>query len=83
MPDLLVLVVTPDMKRRNVATNFMDALDIGGLSYLHENDRHEIIPLEDENSMPSAFKVFTDITLKYSEAEWLINITGGHYLEIK
>lgn len=77
MPDLLILVVTPDMKRRNVATNFMDALDIGGLSYLHENDRHEIIPLEDENSMPSAFKVFTDITSKYPEAEWIINITGG------
>ncbi len=65
------------MKRRNVATNFMNALDIGELSNLQEEDKHEIVSLEDENSIPSALKVFQDVTSKYPEAEWFINITGG------
>ena len=77
MPDLLILVVTPDMKRRNVATNFMSALEIGGLSYLLGGDRHKIVSLEDENSIPSALKVYQDIISRYPEVEWLINITGG------
>ncbi|NYT10566.1 MAG: DUF1887 family protein [Methanosarcinales archaeon] len=77
MPDLLILVVTPDMKRRNVATIFMNALDIGGLSDLQKEDRHKIVPLKDENSIPCALKVFQDVTSKYPEAEWFINITGG------
>ena len=77
MPDLLILVVTPEMKRRNVATNFMNALDIGGLSYLQKKDRHKIVPLEDGNSIPSALEVFQDVTSNYPEAEWFINITGG------
>ena len=77
MPDLLILVVTPDMKRRNVATNFMNALDLGGLSDLLKKDRHEMVSLEDENSIPTALKLFQDIVTKYPEAEWFINITGG------
>ena len=77
MPELLILVVTPEMERKNAASNFMNALNIGGLGYLQKEDRNDIFHLEDENSMPSALKVFQDVTSKYPEAEWFINITGG------
>lgn len=77
MPDLLILIVTPDMNRKNAASNFLDALDIGKLSDYQKEDRCKIIPLEDENSIPSTIKVFECITSKYPKAEWFINITGG------
>lgn len=77
MPDFLFLVETPDMMHRNAAANFMNALDNGRTSYLQNKDQHKIVPLEDENSIPSALMVFQDITSKYPEAEWIINITGG------
>ena len=76
-PDLLVLIVTPDMERKNAAANFLKALEIGGMKELLNKDRHKIVPLKEENSIPIAKKVFQDIIKDYSEDEWIVNITGG------
>ncbi|MEM2096861.1 MAG: DUF1887 family CARF protein [Methanothrix sp.] len=73
-PDILVLLETEGMRKRNAANNFLKALAIGGRDYL---TRHEIVPLGDGDSIEETEKALDGVYRKYRDAEWVVNITGG------
>jgi hypothetical protein len=73
-PDRLVLVETRDMKRKNVAAHFLEALRLGGLTY---DDRYEIAPLEAEDSLQAAQRALGAAYARYPSARWIANLTGG------
>ncbi|MBC7079569.1 MAG: DUF1887 family protein [Methanothrix sp.] len=73
-PDLLVLLETEGMKRREAANRFLKALAIGGQDYL---TRNEIVPLEDGDSIEETERALKGVYERYRDAEWIVNITGG------
>jgi hypothetical protein len=76
-PDFLILIETKGMKKKNAAENLLKALEIGGLTHFQAEDRHRILSLDDENSIPAAIEVFQNVTSQYPDAQWIVNITGG------
>ncbi|MHB1557389.1 MAG: Card1-like endonuclease domain-containing protein [Isosphaeraceae bacterium] len=73
-PDRLVLVETGEMKRKQGAAHFLQALALGGLDYSH---RYEIAPLESEDSLAAVRRTLQSAYNAHPEANWTINLTGG------
>lgn len=73
-PDQLVLLESPQMQRRGVAQHFLTALELGGQPY---QDRHDVQPLDAEDSLESVKRALQAAYGKYPAAEWTANLTGG------
>lgn len=73
-PERLVLVETTAMQKRGTATNFLRALNLGGLDY---GDRCDIELLEAEDNLDAVRSVLRRTFGRYSSAEWIANVTGG------
>jgi len=72
-PDLLFLVETPGMKSKRAAANFIKAIRMGN----SKNQKCRIKTLMEENSIRATSELLETIFFNYSEAEWIVNITGG------
>lgn len=73
-PDKLVLVETERMQRNSAASNFLRALEAGGLSYV---DRTDVALLPSEDSLDSIRALLHESHQKYPSGEWIVNLTGG------
>lgn len=73
-PERLVLVETTAMQKRSTASNFLRALNLGGLDY---SDRCDIESLESEDNLDAVRSVLRRSFGRYSSAEWIANVTGG------
>jgi hypothetical protein len=73
-PDLLILVVTPEMEKKNTASNFLKALACGKSGY---TGGQEIVCLEDGNSVSATMKKLEDVFEDHLGDEWVVNLTGG------
>ncbi|WP_152050236.1 Card1-like endonuclease domain-containing protein [Tautonia marina] len=73
-PDRLVLVETGEMRRRHAAEHLLGALEAGSLDY---TDRHEVQPLEHEDSLPEVRRALQEAFGRHPSAEWIVNLTGG------
>jgi hypothetical protein len=72
-PDLLFLIETPGMRVKKAASNFIKAIRIGN----SKKPKCRIKILRKENSIEAITELLGDLFLKYSDAEWIVNITGG------
>jgi len=72
-PDLLFLVETPGMKSKRAAANFIKAIRMGN----SKKPKCRIKTLMEENSIRATSELLETIFFNYSEAEWIVNITGG------
>jgi len=72
-PDLLFLIETPGMKAKRGASNFIRALRMGS----SKKPKCKIKALDEENSIVAMNDLLDDLFLKFSDAEWIVNITGG------
>lgn len=73
-PDLLILIVTPEMAVKKAASNFKKALAYGESGY---TGKHKIVGLKDGNSVSATMKKLEGIFTDYPGAEWVVNLTGG------
>jgi hypothetical protein len=73
-PDHLVLVESAAMRKRKVAAHFLTALKLGGLDY---EGRHDIEPLEAEDSLEAVRRTLRVAYGKHPSASWIANLTGG------
>jgi hypothetical protein len=73
-PDHLVLVETAAMEKREVSTNFLKALRLGGVDY---SDRHSTIPLDAEDRLNSIRLALQTAYGRFPTAQWFVNLTGG------
>jgi hypothetical protein len=73
-PDHIVLVETAEMRKKGTATHFLRALHLGGLNY---EGRHEIAPLETEDSLQAVRNALDSVCAKNPAAHWIANLTGG------
>jgi Domain of unknown function (DUF1887) len=73
-PELLVLVESREMRRKQVASHFIRALNLGGLDYRRS---HELVALDAEDSIPAIRRTLTAVYSKYPQDRWIANITGG------
>jgi len=73
-PDQLVLVESADMKKRNTAKNFLEALRLGQLDY---DRRCDVAALEAEDDLEAMRVTLRKAYGKYPTAEWTANVTGG------
>jgi hypothetical protein len=74
LPDHLVLVESAAMRKRKVAAHFLKALNMAGLDY---EGRHDIEPLEAEDSLEAVRRTLRQAYGKYPSASWIANLTGG------
>jgi len=72
-PELLFLIETPGMKAKKAASNFIRALRLGS----SKKPKCRIKILTEENSIEATAELLGDLFSKYSDAEWIANITGG------
>lgn len=73
-PDRLVLLETKGMQKKEAANKFLKALAIGRQDYIM---RHDLVPLEDDDSIEETKNALESVYRKYADAEWIVNITGG------
>jgi hypothetical protein len=73
-PDHLVLVESAAMCKRKVAAHFLTALTMGGLDY---EGRHDVEPLEAEDSLEAVRRTLREAYGKHPSANWIANLTGG------
>lgn len=73
-PDHLVLVESAAMRKRKVAGHFLKALMMGGLDY---EGRHDVEPLEAEDSLEAVRRTLRQAYGKHPAANWIANLTGG------
>lgn len=72
-PDVLVLLETPGMKKRDAGINFLDALASGGLRF----SKDAIVEITKEDSVADVTKHLEVAYERWSPAEWIVNLTGG------
>jgi len=72
-PDLLFLLETPGMKSKRAAANFIKAIRMGN----SKKPKCRIKTLMEENSIRATSELLGTLFFNYSEAEWIVNITGG------
>ncbi len=75
-PEKLLLVETAEMKKKNAAKYFLNALSFSGLDY-RNNGRSEIISLSNENSIAKMVELLSKHYINDDMNEWLVNLTGG------
>lgn len=73
-PDRLVLIETAQMRKREAALNFLEALRLGGLEY---GDRCDIEPLDAAHNLNDVRAVLRRTFGRYPSARWIANISGG------
>lgn len=71
-PDRLVLLVTPAMKGKEA--DLLRALSKGNCDYA---SMHDIIEVDDENSIQAVYAALDDAYKKHPDDEWIVNLTGG------
>ncbi len=78
-PDRLVLVESPAMRARHVASKLLAALQLGGLDYQDQTgvEGVHIEPLEAEDDLDSVRTTLRRAYGRYPGAEWIVNVTGG------
>lgn len=73
-PEQLILLESEQMKSRNVAINFLNALKLGGLDY---DSRFHIEPLEAEDLFSAVRQALQRAYGKFPSGDWFANLTGG------
>ncbi|MGQ9822771.1 MAG: Card1-like endonuclease domain-containing protein [Thermogutta sp.] len=73
-PDRLVLIETAQMRKREAARNFLEALRLGGLEY---GERCVIEPLDAAHDLEAVRVVLRRTFGKNPSAQWIANISGG------
>jgi hypothetical protein len=73
-PDRLVLLASARGRRAAAPGRLVAALREGGLDYA---DRHDVVPLADEHSLPAVAQALRAVHEKHAGAEWVVNLTGG------
>jgi hypothetical protein len=73
-PDHLVLIESEEMKKRQVASHFLDALEFGSVDY---GASHHIEPLSAEDNLSAVRHALQGAYGKFPSAEWIANLTGG------